>query len=160
MEKNEKATVARAASSGIPLTSCVRPHWLANRQKHTNHRKVHTPRVHTGTHMHKHAHRYTVFLTAWAIKRRADLKTGMKSQFLKYKNNLSKENRLSTGDLLKWPQAISHTITFVSLRNGWLWTAWWITAECLIQLKSVRSSSSTLLTHHHLLSATMNKTVC
>lgn len=47
MEKNEKATVARAASWGIPLTSWVRPHWLASRQKHTNHRKVHAPRKHT-----------------------------------------------------------------------------------------------------------------
>lgn len=54
MEKNEKAMVACAASWGIPLVSLVRAHWAANRQKHTNHRKVHTPRTRTETQMHKH----------------------------------------------------------------------------------------------------------
>lgn len=54
IEKNENATVARAASMGIPLVSWVWLHWLANRQKHTNHRKAHAPRKHTGTRMHKH----------------------------------------------------------------------------------------------------------
>ena len=49
IEKKEKAMVARAASWGIPLTLSVRPHWLASRQKHTNHRKVHAPKT-TQTH--------------------------------------------------------------------------------------------------------------
>lgn len=61
IEKNEKATVARAASMGIPLVSWVLLHWLANRQKHTNHRKAHTPRKHTGTQMHKHHTPISVF---------------------------------------------------------------------------------------------------
>lgn len=69
MEKNEKATVARAASWGIPVTSCVRPHRLASRQKHTNHRKVHTPGKQTATDA------WTLFFRlAWKYIKHARLK--------------------------------------------------------------------------------------
>lgn len=34
---------------------------MANRQKHTNHRKAHAPRKHTGTQMHKHDRPISVF---------------------------------------------------------------------------------------------------
>lgn len=42
VEKKEKVTTARAASA-ITAVWVVWDHWLARKQKHTNHRNVHTP---------------------------------------------------------------------------------------------------------------------
>lgn len=42
-EKKEKAMMAWAASVGMPRVSVVLAHWLAKRQKHTNHRNVQNP---------------------------------------------------------------------------------------------------------------------
>lgn len=42
-EKKEKAITARAASAGIPSVFSVCDHWLAKKQKHTNHKNVQTP---------------------------------------------------------------------------------------------------------------------
>ena len=43
VEKKEKAITARAASPEIPAVSVVCDHILARKQKHTNHKNVHTP---------------------------------------------------------------------------------------------------------------------
>lgn len=129
IEKKEKATVACAASTGIPVMSRVWLHWLAKRQKHTNHRKANTPRKHTGTQMHKHNTVIEVL----------SLHNSIPLLWKTYKWPKTTEEGLSRCRLLR--HKLLHRLP-LSSKNSWLWIVSRTADEWLIRSKLVTSSCS------------------